>query len=97
MRLLVLVRPARTWWMVLVWWMIWWMATGTKATSGTASGALVVRDQGGGPVVYLKFRHDGRQRERRVGRGWLVPAGAGLASIQPSRTAAAKMPRSAST
>ncbi len=75
MRFLVLVRPARPWWMAPVWWMIWWMAKGTTTSSGTASGALVVRDQGGGPVVYVKFRHEGRQRERRVGRGWLVPAG----------------------
>src|SRR4051812_11878475 len=39
------------------------------------SGSLIVRDQGGGPIIYAKFRDGDRQRERRIGAGWLVRQG----------------------
>lgn len=44
-----------------------------KRERWTAS--LIVRDQGGGPVIYGKWRADGVQIERRIGRGWLVREG----------------------
>src|SRR4051812_14111176 len=46
------------------------------AGGSSSSGALVVRDQGGGPVIYAKFRDGSVQRERRIGPGWLVRVGA---------------------
>lgn len=36
---------------------------------------LRVKDQGGGPVVYARWRVDGAQLERPLGRGWLVRIG----------------------
>jgi integrase len=47
-------------------------ATAAKVT-------LRVKDQGGGPVVYARFRRDDVQTEPALGRGWLVPAGSALA------------------
>jgi integrase len=36
---------------------------------------LVVRDRRRGPVIYGKWREDGKQVERKLGRGWLVRQG----------------------
>ena len=46
-----------------------------EASGARISAGLLVRDQGGGPVIYAKWRAGGAQVERRVGRGWLVPEG----------------------
>ena len=34
---------------------------------------LRVKDQGGGPVIYARFRWAGSHAEPALGRGWLVP------------------------
>ena len=36
---------------------------------------LRVKDQGGGPRIYARWRYDGAFAERPIGRGWLVRAG----------------------
>jgi integrase len=41
----------------------------------SASVTLRIKDQGSGPIIYARWRHEGRPVERRVGRGWFVPAG----------------------
>ena len=46
--------------------------------SAHASTSLRVKDQGGGPIVYARWRDPAdprRQLERRLGRGWLVRKG----------------------
>lgn len=43
--------------------------------AGAGRGALVVRDQGGGPKFYVKWRHEGRQLERPIGPAWVVRVG----------------------
>jgi integrase len=40
---------------------------------------LRVKDQGGGPVIYARFRLDTTFAEPALGRGWLVAAGSALA------------------
>jgi integrase len=40
---------------------------------------LRVKDQGGGPVIYARFRWEATHAEPALGRGWLVPAGSELA------------------
>lgn len=40
---------------------------------------LRVKDQGGGPVIYARFRWKGTSAEPALGRGWLVPVGSELA------------------
>jgi hypothetical protein len=40
---------------------------------------LRVNDQGGGPVIYARFRRDATHAELALGRGWLVPSESELA------------------
>jgi integrase len=40
---------------------------------------LRIKDQGGGPVIYARFRWDTTHAEPALGRGWLVPSGSELA------------------
>ena len=40
---------------------------------------LRIKDQGGGPVIYARFRWDATHAEPALGRGWLVPSGSELA------------------
>jgi len=39
--------------------------------TATPSAAIIIRVQGGKPFYEAKFRHDGRQVKRRIGRAWL--------------------------
>jgi integrase len=45
------------------------------ARTGSPSVTLRVKDQGGGPRIYARWRYDGAYVERPIGAGWLVPAG----------------------
>lgn len=50
-----------------------WRGDGDEArTSAGASGGA---RPGWGPIIYGKWRADGAQVERRIGRGWLVKRG----------------------
>jgi integrase len=45
------------------------------AKTGSPAVTLRVKDQGGGPRIYARWRNDGAYVERPIGPGWLVPAG----------------------
>lgn len=45
----------------------------SMATSPSPRVTLRVKDQGGGPVIYARFRWGGSHAEPALGRGWLVP------------------------
>jgi hypothetical protein len=42
---------------------------------GEARATLRVKDQGGGPRTYARWRHGGASAERRIWPGWLVRVG----------------------
>jgi integrase len=37
--------------------------------------SLRIKDQGAGPILYARWRHEGRQVEKPLGRAWFVPEG----------------------
>jgi len=49
------------------------------AASPNPKVTLRVKDQGGGPVIYARFRWGAAHAELALGRGWLVPSGNELA------------------